>query len=317
MGARSTGLILIASVLLIVFAPQFTPVAVFLTVFQIKKNSYPEYLFLLPLILGGVLIGYQLMAPQSPLNNESTKSVVLLHLTSGAILGFGFSKLMNIKKAILPDVFFIVLFVNFTMLVCIEILSGFKLGNETFDTLQKQLTQVSTNTKVTSNAKETQLLFSTYKYHIIYLFSAAYSIMVALMFYVIIKIIPQSKLEFFFSPGGFSRLKLPLPMMWVLLTLWGVILFVTNKKISLPPAVKAFHWGLLLIICFAYLMQGFGVITSQIQTLAAKSFVRILIWVFIFLLFILKWDIVVAGIFGIGIFDQWFNYRKHENIKPL
>jgi len=107
------------------------------------------------------------------------------------------------------------------------------------------------------------------------------------------------KLEAFFPfcREKFSEWHLPESMVWFLL--------VSGTAVALGGALATVGTNMLVVVLFAYFLQGVAVVVHFLQT---RKFAR-LIWFVTFFLIMLQ-PILIGITIGIGVFDLWADFRK-------
>jgi hypothetical protein len=93
---------------------------------------------------------------------------------------------------------------------------------------------------------------------------------------------------------------------------WVIIVFIIASVSSLLPnkEVNTIGLNLLLIVCFAYFFQGLSVVVFIFETMKIWTGWRI----FFYLLIITQMYIMIMAIL-LGLFDNWFYFRKRIKIK--
>ena len=107
------------------------------------------------------------------------------------------------------------------------------------------------------------------------------------------------------SLGDFRKFKNPDQLVWVLI-IAGFAMLVNNNLVSLPAL------NLLVVLVFAYFIQGMAVVIHSFDRFAMPFFVRLIFYLLLSLQPFLT--LVVAAL---GVFDLWGNFRTPKNRENL
>ncbi|WP_223922613.1 YybS family protein [Geobacter sp. AOG2] len=116
---------------------------------------------------------------------------------------------------------------------------------------------------------------------------------------------PAFLMGYRFQLGDFRELRLPEPLVWVLIVA-GFAMLVPSLLVTIPAL------NLLVIMTTLYFLQGLAVILAIIARQAFTGIIRVFLWVML-----LVQPYLAAFVAAIGIFDIWGDFRtpkKQENL---
>lgn len=302
--------IIAAAVLAILLVPDFAGTAVFIILFELHENEKPLFLYLFPVLAGAVVHFFR--------SGDADLFVNLLvyeNYITAVLFGAGFMVFQRYGRKSFTDYLIMYLIIILPIGILINHLSYGLSGQDYLTFMKKILEQVSAGTDLPA-VSYLDGAFVDEKRHLFSMLLAEFSLLIKAMMFAVVSLIVLRPIERLRPVGkrmivfqNFSYFSLPMPVTWGFLLSWAALLL-HFLYVELPVFAVMLFSAFLIFCAFLYIVEGFGVLHyyyNRLKKRESKAHIYFLVIFFVMTVFLFV--VSISMIFGIGLLDQWFDYR--------